>query len=140
MATHSRACVLVPCRRCTPALHVHQWAVLREQRALALRLQMPAITAGIPFASAADTATSAAHLLHVFGSVVEHDVETGVSHLVAHPTAFDVATAPVPLHVEPRNNLPVHQLADRVVQALKLCQAVCAAFPVLEVPAVRPQV
>lgn len=117
-----------------PAVHYHQWAILREQRALTLRLDVPAITSGIT--SAADATTSAAHLLNILCSHIHHDVDATVS-LVAHPAAFDVATAPPVLPVEPQNNLPAHQLAERVSKALVLCQAVCAAFPGLEVPVLR---
>lgn len=134
MATNNQFTrVLVPCRRCTPAVHVHQWAVLHEQRGLALRLNVPSLC-GIPLASAAEATTSAAYAIDAFGTCVELDVSAAWSLL--HPAAFDVATAPKPLCVARRNSVSLHQLAQRVSHAVALCQAVCAAFPLLEVPAV----
>lgn len=119
-------------------MNVHQWAVLKEQRGLALRLEPPSMT-GIPIAStsAAGSTTSAAHLVDMFCSTIQQHAHHGntVAQLMPNPAACD--TAPAVVHVAPRNRLLVHQLAARVEQAVTLCQAVWTAFPVFEVLALQ---
>ncbi len=152
MSEHARTAILLPLVRYTRPLHVHQWAIRKEQQLYTNLLDPPHTSdlAAILVTSAANScsANDAKHGIdaNTFALYAQHarqwcpidrvDCTTFGALLPLEPLVEPLVctkTLDIPLDAHPRNGL-IHWTSTKVERTLALCAAVRAAFPRLDVP------
>lgn len=152
MSEHARTAILFPAVQYKRPLHIHQWAIRKEQQLFTSLLDAPVLDAST---CAADLTTSAGD------ARVSHSVDDGNNRIkidssgqyarqwcpadgtLPHGALLplepllctDTRTAPHPVGIDVHTlNLPVLWATAKMERALLLCTAVLSAFPVLDVP------